>query len=174
MRSDEWRTPPTNHDLEGTSMTPTAHQRRPALAAMYAGVVLTVVAAIAPFASGDVLADHIREGYPTYTQGEVDTAVTAWLVILTVVGVLGLVGWAATISAVRAGKRWVRWAATAMFAIGTTLALTALLTKDTSGDTGLAPVLGWIGMLPCLAGVAAVVLLWRGSTEDRPVVDRRA
>jgi predicted permease len=141
---------------------------------MYAGVVLTVVAAIAPFASGDLLADHIRDGYPTYTQGQVDTAVTTWLVVLSVVGALGLVSWITTIWAVRAGKRWARWMATALFAIGTTVALTALLTKDTSGDTGLAPVLGWIGMLPCLAGVAVVALLWRGRGQDRQVAGPRA
>jgi hypothetical protein len=52
-------------------------------------------------------------------------------------------------------------AATAVFALGTSVALTALLVKDTSGDTGLAPLLGWVGMLPCLAGLGAVTMLWR-------------
>jgi hypothetical protein len=50
-----------------------------------------------------------------------------------------------------------------VFAAGTSLALTALLVKDTSGEVGLAPVLGLIGLLPCVAGLAAVVLLWRRS-----------
>jgi hypothetical protein len=27
--------------------------------------------------------------------------------------------------------------------------------------TGLPPLLGWVGMLPCLAGLLAVILLWR-------------
>jgi len=131
---------------------------------MYAGLVLTVVATIAPYvdrATGGVLADHIENGYPTYTQDRIDSAVTLWVLILSVVGALGVLSWIWTIWAVRTEKEWARWAATTMFALGTSLALTALLIKDTSGDTGLAPLLGWIGMLPCLAGLVAVALLWR-------------
>ena len=48
-----------------------------------------------------------------------------------------------------------------MFCLGTAAALTALLVKDTSGDTGLPPLLGWIGTLPCLAGLVALTMLWR-------------
>jgi hypothetical protein len=50
-----------------------------------------------------------------------------------------------------------------MFALGTSIALTDLLIKDTSGDTGLPPLLGWAGLLPCVAGLLAVTLLWRRS-----------
>jgi hypothetical protein len=49
-----------------------------------------------------------------------------------------------------------------MLVPGTGIAVFDLLVKDTSGDTGLPPLLGWIGMLPCLAGLAAVTLLWIG------------
>ena len=48
-----------------------------------------------------------------------------------------------------------------MFVAGTAVALTALLTKDTSGEVGLAPLLGWLGMLPAGAGLVTVGLLWR-------------
>ncbi|MEU8248888.1 hypothetical protein [Nonomuraea sp. NPDC048916] len=143
---------------------PSTQTRRPI--AMYTGLVLTVAAMIAPYvdrATGHVLADHIRAGYPAYSQERIDSAVTAYLVILTVVGVLGVVSWVWTTWAVRSGKRWARWAATAMFALGTSVALTGLFVKDTSGDTGLAPLLGWIGMAPCLAGLVAVAMLWRRS-----------
>lgn len=47
-----------------------------------------------------------------------------------------------------------------MFVLGTGVALFDLLVKDTSGDTGLPPLLGWTGMLPSLAGLLAVTLLW--------------
>ncbi|MGB0098131.1 MAG: hypothetical protein WBP81_37040 [Solirubrobacteraceae bacterium] len=50
-----------------------------------------------------------------------------------------------------------------MFVLGTGIALLDLLVKDTSGDTGLPPLLGWIGLLPCLAGFLAVALLWMRS-----------
>jgi hypothetical protein len=48
-----------------------------------------------------------------------------------------------------------------MFVVGTSIALFNLLVQDTSGDTGLPPLLGWVGLLPSLAGLAAVILLWR-------------
>src|SRR5215471_15509821 len=113
------------------------HRRWSAIAAMSVGLVLTVVATIVPYITS-ALRDHIRDGYPHYGDARVNNAVTAWLIILTIVGVLGVVGWLWTIWVVEAGKRWAPWAATAMFVLGTSAALTTLLVKDTSGDTGLA------------------------------------
>lgn len=144
----------------------TAHHERPAIGAMYAGLGLTVVAMIVPYvdhATANVLADHIRVGYPAYAQARIDSAVTTYLVYLSVVGALGIICWLGTIRALKAGKRWARGAATVMFALGTGIALIDLLVRDTSGDTGLPPLLGWAGMLPCLAGLLAVTLLWRRS-----------
>ncbi len=139
-------------------------QHRATLRAMYAGLALTVVATVAPYidrATTSALAHHIRDGYPTYTQARVDSAVSEWLVILTVIGVVGVVSWIWTIWAVKTGKKWARWAVTTTFPLATSIALTALLVKDTSGDTGSPPLLGWIGMMPCVAGLAAVTTLWR-------------
>jgi hypothetical protein len=146
-------------------MTTTYHER-PAIGAMYAGLGLTVVALIALYVdhvTANVLADHIRAGYPAYAQARIDSAVTTYLVYLSVVGALGIICWLGTIRALKAGKRWARGAATVMFALGTGIALIDLLVRDTSGDTGLPPLLGWAGMLPCLAGLLAVMLLWRRS-----------
>lgn len=139
-------------------------RRSTALPVMYAGMALTLVAALAPVAdraTTHVLADHVRAGYPAYSPARVDTAVTAWVGILVTVGVLGLASWIVTIRAVRAEKTWARPVATTVFAAATCLALTALLTKDTSGEVSLAPALGVLGVLPCLAGLGAVVALWR-------------
>jgi hypothetical protein len=133
---------------------------------MYAGLALTVVTLIVPYidhATANVLANHIRAGYPTDSQARIDTAVTTYLVYLSIIGALGVICWFWTIRALTARKRWARSTATAMFALGTGIALFDLLVKDTSGDTGLPPLLGWIGMLPCLAGLVAVTLLWRRS-----------
>lgn len=149
----------------------TTHHQRSAIKAMYAGLGLTVVAMIVPYvdhATTNVLAAHIRAGYPTYTQARIDAAATIYLVLLSAVGVLGIMCWLWTIRAVKAGKRWPRATATVMFALGTAVALTGLLITDTSGDTGLPPLLGLVGMLPCLAGLVAVTLLWERS---RPTSD---
>jgi hypothetical protein len=144
----------------------TSHRHPSAGTALYAGLALTVAAVIVAFidhATGNVLAGHIRDGYPTYSRSRIDTAVTTYLIYLSAVGALGVIGWVATIRAFRAGKRWTTAAATVLFTIGAGVALFDLLVRDTSGDTGLPPLLGWVGMLPPLAGLVAVALLWRRS-----------
>ncbi|HLU71783.1 MAG TPA: hypothetical protein VKZ82_06365 [Nonomuraea sp.] len=133
------------------------------LALMYAGAALTAFAALFPFidrATATVLADHIRAGYPAYEPGAIDAAVTAYLILLSVVGALGLLGWISTIWAARAGKRWTPWLAIGLLATALCVSIAALTTQDTSGDVGLAPLLGWLLVLPCVPGLVAVTL-WR-------------
>ena len=141
-----------------------------AVFAMGAGLLLTLVATAAPFvdrATTHLLADHIRHGYPSYTAGEVDTAVTTWLVVLGVVGALGIACWVLSMWWVVSGKRFARSIATVGFVAGAAVGLAALLTPDTSGEVGLAPALGWLGLLPSLAGAVAVAELWRRGPRDR-------
>jgi len=149
----------------------TAHYERLAIRAMYAGLGLTIAAMIILYvdhATANVLVGHVRAGYPTYSQARIDSAVTTYLVYLSVVGALGIICWLAAIWAVKAAKRWARGAATTLFVLGTGIAVFDLLVKDTSGDTGLPPLLGWAGMLPCLAGLLAVTLLWSRGDRRRP------
>ncbi|WP_326699299.1 hypothetical protein OG909_19550 [Streptomyces sp. NBC_01754] len=140
---------------------PKTRRDRLTVGTMCVGLGLTVIAMIVPYLDRGLLADHVRDGYPTYSQTRVDSAVSTYLILLTVVGALGVVAWLGTIWAVRAGKRWARPTATVMFLLGATIALTGLLTKDTSGDIGLAPALGWAGTAPVLVGLLAVALMWR-------------
>ncbi|TDC97556.1 hypothetical protein E1292_36930 [Nonomuraea deserti] len=135
--------------------------KQAALALMYGGAGLTVLATLFAFIDRAGLAGHIRAGYPAYGPGEVDAAVTAYTVILSVVGVLGLLGWLGTVWAARAGKGWARWLASGMFAIAVCVAVAAVTTQDINGEVGLAPLLGWLQVLPCVPGLAAVLLLWR-------------
>ncbi|MEU6678954.1 hypothetical protein [Streptomyces sp. NPDC046853] len=160
-----------NRGRKSTPMTKTRHERW-AIGAMYTGLGLTVVATVLPYVdrvTSHRLADHIRAGYPAYSQARVDSAVTTYLVLLSVLGALGVIAWLWTTRAVKAGKRWARPAATVMFVLGTGVSLTALLTKDTSGDTGLPPELGLAVTAPCLAALLALTLLWR-----RPQVSWRS
>ncbi len=138
--------------------------RRLILASLCAGLALTVLATTVAYidrATSTTLAAHIRAGYPTYRQARIDTAVTTYLVYLSVVGVLGVAGWVWSLRAVATDRRWARGGTTALFLLGTSVGVTDLLIKDTSGDTGLPPLLGWVGLLPCLPGLLAVTLLWR-------------
>lgn len=161
----------SNPITHGKGRDPMAAIQRSALRASYTGLGLTLVAALLPHvdrATTHVLVDHIRTSYPTYDGQQVDATVNAWLTLLSVVGVLGVLGWIWTMWTVKTGKRWARWSATAVFVIAACVALTALLTKDVSGDVGLAPPLGLVGVLPCLAGLWVVVALWKGAQKPAP------
>ncbi|MEW9555493.1 hypothetical protein [Nonomuraea sp. NPDC050783] len=136
---------------------------RASLAMMYLGTALTVIAAVFPFVdrvTTTVLADHIAAGYPGYGPDAIDAAVATYLAILATIGVLGLLGWLGVIRAARAGGRRAFWAAAGLLASAICVAVAALTVQDTSGDVGLAPLLGWLLVLPCVPGLAAVVL-WR-------------
>ncbi|MEW2352862.1 hypothetical protein [Spirillospora sp. NPDC029432] len=149
-------------------------RERWATSAMYTGLALTIAATAVPYvdrATLHLLADHIRDGYPAYSQARVDTAVTTYLILLTAIGASGAIAWLWTIRAVGAGRRWARPAATALFVLGTTIGLTGLLTKDTAGDTGLPPALGWTGLAPCLAGLVAITLLWTRGTPTAQTME---
>jgi hypothetical protein len=150
------------------------HHHRPVIAALLVGLALTIISVIVPYLDRAGMANHIRAGYPNYAQAQIDTAVHAYLIVLTGVGVLGLACWLTTIWAVCTGKRWARWAAAGIFTIATAVALTLLLIRDTSGDTGLPPALGWIGVLPSGAGLAAVGLLRRHSRSGPNRMTRQA
>lgn len=131
---------------------------------MIVGMTLTAIATVVPFidrVTTAVMADHIREGYPAYEEGEIGNAVTVYLVILATIGVLGLAGWLASLWAVQRGKNWARWLATGLLVSAICLAIAGLTVRDTSGDIGLAPLMGWLLILPCLPGLMAVARMWK-------------
>ena len=64
----------TTQPMKTAQPNTTAPQTK-AIAAMGVGLVLTIVATIVPFITS-ALRDHIRAGYPRYTDARVDTAVT--------------------------------------------------------------------------------------------------
>ncbi|MCP2265705.1 hypothetical protein ACFQHV_04070 [Promicromonospora thailandica] len=149
---------------ESLTTTRPADRHRAALGALVAGLVLTVLATVYPYvdrATTGLLARHVAASYPAYGGAEVDAAVTAYLAILTTVGVLGVATWLVVAGAARAGKRWAPWAAALALAGAVCWSVAALTVTDTSGDVGLAPALGWLQALPCVAGAVTVVLLWR-------------
>jgi hypothetical protein len=135
-----------------------------ATAAMLLGLGLTVATVVVVHvdrANANVLADHIRAGYPGYDQDRIETAAATYLVYLSVLGVLGAIGWVVGLWARRTRPALAPWLVSGLFVLGTGVAMFNLTVRDTSGETGLAPMIGWVGMLPSLAGVAAVVLVWR-------------
>ncbi|HJF77015.1 MAG TPA: hypothetical protein K8V63_09715 [Brevibacterium linens] len=128
--------------------------------ALWVGLGLTVLAIVSAQLGRPLIGEHIRSGYPSMPQAEITSGVNFYAASLTIVGVLGVLGWVATIWRAHRGSRRIRWAAVVLALTGTSVAAFALLVQDTSGDTGLPPLIGTIGLLPCAAGLIAVVLMF--------------
>ncbi|NUR92922.1 MAG: hypothetical protein HOY71_53370 [Nonomuraea sp.] len=129
---------------------------------MYAGLALTVLATIAPLIdlfTTDLLGEHDRAAYPDWGPDLVAADRNAIAIYLIGAGVLGIVCWLVTIAA--AGRRWAAIAGTLFFAAGTVLALANLSMGGEKYDVVVPYLFGALTLLPCLAGLAAVVSLWR-------------
>ncbi|MER7010852.1 hypothetical protein ABT324_05420 [Saccharopolyspora sp. NPDC000359] len=137
---------------------------RTATRALHLGLALTAIAAAAPLidvATADSIGDHVRNAYPTWPDDLVNADRTAIAGYLAAIGVLGTAGWLWVIVGARKHARWVRPVSAVLFALG---ASTALLNLSLSGDaytTVIPPLFSTLGALPVLAGLAAVVLLWK-------------
>ncbi|WP_157162784.1 hypothetical protein [Actinoalloteichus spitiensis] len=146
------------------SLSQTSEMSRGVRPALWAG--LAVTAAVTAWALIDpsttrLLAGQIEIGYPSYPSDQIDSAAGAYVAILVSVGVLGMAGWGATLLLVHTGRRWAAaWVGGVLCAAGILVALTGLVTPDTSGVTGLAPVFGWALLAPCVVGVLAVAAMF--------------
>lgn len=139
---------------------------RSTFAALWFGLGLTILAVVTAQLGRPLIGDHIHSGYPSLGQAEIATGVNFYATSLTILGALGILGWAVTIWSARRGSRWARWTALILALVGTIVALFDLLVRDTSGDTGLPPLIGIIGLLPCVAGAVAVTLMFTRSTTS--------
>ena len=142
---------------------PSAQTRNPALPAMWTGLVLTVLAALAPvldlLAAGTIEA-HVRTTYPDWPDEWVQADTTAIAVGLGVIGLLGVISWLIILRATIRGRRWPTIVATVVWVLAATV--TAATTAPAGAYDQLVPMgLALITALPCLAGLVAVVQLWR-------------
>lgn len=141
----------------------TTDARRP-LAALRAGLALTVLAALAPLADTvtlDLVGDHVRAAYPDWPADEIRldrAAIVGWLAAT---NALGIPLWLWTIRLTGKDRRRARKVATWSFAAGACLALTNLGFGGEHYETVVPLVFGLIGLLPPAAGLAALVPMWR-------------
>jgi hypothetical protein len=134
--------------------------------ALYAGLALTVLTTLAPLidlVTADSIGDHVRAAYPDWPADSVAADRNAITIYLVAVGVLGIAGWLWSIVGVARGKRWARWVSTTLFVLGATIALIDVSFGSAPYDTIVPTFHGTLGVLPPLAGVVAVVGLWRRS-----------
>jgi hypothetical protein len=134
---------------------------------MYVGAVLSAVAAIFTAATAGGLRTAILKGHPLYTTAQVHKAETS-IVISAIVGGLLAVGlwiWMARMNG--AGHKWARIVASALFAINTVdLLITISQASAITAVEANAGVSIAVGALVWLAGLGAIVLLWRGESSQ--------
>ncbi|WP_267615235.1 hypothetical protein [Gordonia bronchialis] len=134
-------------------------------AALILGGLLTLATALIPLIDHltvHTVADHIANGYPDYSDAEIDSAATVYLVYLIALGLAGTVGWGWTLRLARRSSPWTGYLAAGLCATGWAIGLFNALVRDTSGDVGLPPLIGWIGLLPAVVGLVVLATLWPG------------
>lgn len=139
---------------------PLGARARLAVLAMHAGLATTALAMTAlvvDLQSTGVLDAHLHEVYDGHAVDPPPPgAVAAYLFT---VGALGIVGWMSTAWAVRRRKRWARPLASVVLVLAGVVALANL--SVTEYDRTILPIqIGLVGLLPVLAGIVAVALLW--------------
>jgi len=128
--------------------------------ALGAGLVLQLAAIAAVVQASGAIEQHLREVYEPYKPGQVDQAGSLVVTYLLTLGALGVVGWLVTAWAHRRGLRWTRPLAVTLLVLGTVLAVTNLVVTE-YGSRLIPAWPGAAGLLPSLAGVVAVVMLFR-------------
>jgi len=142
--------------------------RHGAIVAMGSGLLLTAVALIALAIDQTTvhsIAHHVRALYAPYGLHPAPTGLYDYLYATQAIGILL---WLTTIWVVGRQKRWARVVATTVFVLATGIVLLNLSVSE-YGTRIFPTVWGILGLLPCLAGLAAVVLLWTpGRAKDGP------
>ena len=142
------------------------HQRH--AAALFVGLALTVIAALAPIvdiATIDTIGDHVRAAYPQWSPALVAEDRNAIAIYMVATNIIGIIGWLATIGAVLARRRWARGLATTLFAFGLLYSLLNLGFGGAAYHVVVPTDHGLLTLLPTLAGLVALVSLWRGRTN---------
>jgi len=142
------------------SLTP-AKLRTPRseVTAMGIGLLLTLVMLVALIidqTSVNTIADHVAALYgPLNLHPDPNVLFN----ILYVTSVIGILLWVTMIWGVRRQKAWARVVVSIIFLAATSLALMVLFVSEFGFRIFPAPV-GILGLLPGIAGLVAVVLLW--------------
>jgi hypothetical protein len=157
---------PGGAQLPGTKRPPAPASVRSAVGVMYAGAALSLIRVIADIATRSSLKADIEKngshGPIPLTASQVNSVVTASIVMAVAVGLISVGLWIFVARASKDGQNWARVTGSVLFGLDTLASL--------AGPSGLAingpqpTVAKLFTALVWLAGLGAVVLLWqRGS-----------
>ncbi|PRZ41558.1 hypothetical protein CLV47_109105 [Antricoccus suffuscus] len=144
--------------------------RQLAVLAMYVGLALSAAAAavvIIDQATSDTLWRHMIATYSVdYNHVEMADSKSILLTYLLSIAVIGIACWLWMAWAVTKGKRWARAVSTLIFVLAACIALFNLVGSEDGYGRLLPTLYGLVGVLPSVAGLVAVILLWRRGTSD--------
>jgi hypothetical protein len=129
-----------------------------AIRAMYAGAVASLIYAIIFLATLSTTTSNFRQRSPSLTASQASGLHQALMISGIVAGVLAIGLWILVARACSRGRGWARIVGTVLFAI-LTLDLLGGLAVPFAIPVKILAVVVW------LAGLTAVVLLWRGSSR---------
>ncbi|SDK88112.1 hypothetical protein SAMN05216298_1812 [Glycomyces sambucus] len=146
-----------------TVLDTTDHRTRQVRRTLWLGFALQLAVAAVPLidlATFDSITEHVRAAYPDWSAEDValDRDAITWS--LTGIGVLGCVGWLVAVALAKRPNAS-RITVTALFAIGLMTSLTLLSMGGEGYDLVVPLAHGLLALLPLLAGLAAVVAVWR-------------
>lgn len=152
----------------GTVSTTKSTTKRKVMLSILAGFLLTLgstLYVVIDVATTNRLTDHIRAAYPTWSQNDVNADKLAIVSYLIGFGILGLTTWLWSASVVKNEKPWSRKAITTAFFVGTGLALMNATLSGGAYDQIVPTAYGVAGLIPSVAGLVAVILLWKRDGE---------
>jgi hypothetical protein len=126
---------------------------------MYAGAALSVIDLIVGLTTVGSLKSAIKKADPTFTTAQVHTAEVGLVAFSVFFGLVGIGLWLWMAWANKAGKNWARITGTVFFGLSTLFSLLSL--NRPHAGVGLA-----FGLLVWLAGLGAVILLWRPESSQ--------
>ncbi len=147
----------------GTTQLPDTQPRsapasvRRAVAVMHAGAAASLIDLIVSVATQGATKSAIEKRFPHLTASQVTTEQHVLLIAGIVAGLISIGAWLLIARASRAGQNWARITGTVLFAIATLNALGGLVNP-------VAALVKVVAFLVWLAGLTAVVLLWRATS----------
>jgi hypothetical protein len=125
---------------------------------MYVGAALSVVELIVGLATLGSLKAAILKDHPGYTNAQLNDAKASLLAATVLFGVVAVGLWIWMARANGAGKGWARIVASILFVLGT-------LDLFGEGAQAHAAVSLVFGLLVWIAGLGAIILIWRGDSR---------
>jgi len=151
--------PTSGQAPEPQQRPPAPNSVQTAVKLMYAGAALTVINLIVNLAVIGGLKSAILKKFPHYTTAQVHSAEVFFVALTVIETVIAIVLWLWMARASAAGRNYARITGTVLFVVYTLFLLSSL--RRPSVSIGLI-----VGVLVWLAGLGAVIQLWRRESSE--------